>query len=293
MAERTKLTRVPPSWEPDEWWAHVATCDACSKWYENPAAAGEHHDPQPVILEPRVEHLGAGDVLLLEVPAGVPASAVEAWAQRAREVVPAGVTVLIVAGEARVMQPEEASVVVQLAHERLRTAASAVVDHFNQHGATEPLELGATIVELAQVLDSVELVEETIPRRQETYLVQKWFESERGWGQRSDGWSLHRNREELEPAPWWRRPTRRCPPASPSRSAPGAGSGGCPRSRDSSRLVASPVLRCRPWRRLRREPARGASWTSPSASSSPTSGSPAGRATTASPAGRSTSPAAP
>lgn len=212
MAERTKLTRVPPSWDPDEWWAHVASCDACSKWYEDPRTPAPANPDEvrvdlsdltygvqaPVILEPRVEHLGAGDVLLLEVPAGVPVSAVEAWAQRAREVVPAGVTVLIVAGEARVMQPEEASVVVQLAHERLRTAASAVVDYFNQHGATEPLELGATIVELAKVLDSVELVEGTVPRRQETYLVQKWFESERGWGQRPDGWSLHRNREELD-----------------------------------------------------------------------------------------------
>lgn len=204
MAERAKLTRVPPNWTPEEWWAHVEGCSACSQHYENPDAVKvdlsdlTYDLKSPVILEPRVEHLNAGDVLLLEVPDGVPASSVELWAKRAREVVPPGVTVMIVAGEARVLQPEEAGAVVQLAHERLRSAADAVVAEFNRHGATEPLELGAAIVELARVLDSVELVEDTVPRRQETYLVQKWFESERGWGQRPDGWSLHRNREELD-----------------------------------------------------------------------------------------------
>jgi hypothetical protein len=35
-----KRTDVPGNWldKPQAWWEHVATCDACSRYYESPLA---------------------------------------------------------------------------------------------------------------------------------------------------------------------------------------------------------------------------------------------------------------
>lgn len=164
MAESTKLTEVPPNWDPDRWWDHVASCDACSKRYEDPRP--------PAATNSGEAHAGA---------VGWPVVCAECGDELEQP------------GALAFSPPRSDDEVTKyhICRECWKWMLGTM--RLLQNGGR-----GANVtVDLDRVLESVELAEGS-PVRQETYLVQKWFESERGWGQRPDGWSLHRNRDELD-----------------------------------------------------------------------------------------------